>query len=403
MTTSPSHEAYICGLDVHKHTHQACVLDRDGAVVAAGQAFANDRAGYQTLLRRLDAIAPPARFLVAMEATGHYWYGLHDFLQRHGYRVVVLNPIQTAQQAKKGIRKTTTDRIAARDIAQLVCNGEHRPAHIPGPLAMTCRQVTRLRYALLGQELRLRQLLRSRLHPVWPEYETYFADPFCATSRALLAVAPTPEDLRALDDDQLTRLLWRTSRGKLGADRAQTIRDSAAHSVGMQRGLPGTRLCLQTLLRQFEAAGRIRNDLEDQIATLGQQLPDYLHTLPGATPLWTVSLYGEIDPVDTFTRPRQLVAFAGLDPAVRESGQRRGGPRRLSKRGSPYLRRTLWMMAHRATYHEGDLRTFFLRKRTAGLHHLAAVTATAVKLCHVVWRILTDQRPYLPSPPDPQT
>ena len=49
--------------------------------------------------------------LIAMEATGHYWYGLHDFLARNGYRVVVLNPIQTAMQAKKGIRKCKTDRI----------------------------------------------------------------------------------------------------------------------------------------------------------------------------------------------------------------------------------------------------------------------------------------------------
>jgi len=53
-------------------------------------------------------------------------------------------------------------------------------------------------------------------------------------------------------------------------------------------------------------------------------------------------------------------------------------------------------MAHRAVYLEGDLRDYFLRKRAAGLHHLAAVTAAAVKLTHVVWRIMTDERDYLP-------
>ena len=105
-----------------------------------------------------------------MEATGHYWYSLRDFLVEHGYEVAVLNPILTAQQAKKGIRKSKTDRIDAGHIATLIKNGEHRRALVPGELAMSCQSLTRLRYSMSRQGARIKQRLWSRLHPVWPEY-----------------------------------------------------------------------------------------------------------------------------------------------------------------------------------------------------------------------------------------
>ena len=167
----------FCGIDVAKNKHVACVIDRDGELILRSQSFTNDAEGYQQILARLQKVGGPRQVTVAMEATGHYWYSLHDFLVRHQYTVAVLNPIQTAQQAKKAIRKTQTDRIDARHIAVLLKNGEHRPAIIPGELAMTCRQLTRLRYCLVHQFARIKQLLWSRLHPVWPEYEPLFADP----------------------------------------------------------------------------------------------------------------------------------------------------------------------------------------------------------------------------------
>jgi len=137
--------------------------------------------------------------------------------------------------------------------------------------------------------------------------------------------------------------------------------------------------------------------LKEQIESLAQQIPAYLHTLPGSTTRSVVSLYGEVDPIETFQSPSQLVAFAGLDPHVYQSGQYDAPRRRISKRGSPFLRQTIWQMAHRAVYQEGDLRRFWLHKRAQQKHHLAAITTVAGKLCHIIWRIMTDERDYLPD------
>lgn len=398
-TKSQKRYTRFCGIDVAKRTHVACILDRDGRFIVRSQSFHNDARGYQQILMRLKDAGGPRRILVAMEATGHYWYSLHDCLRSHGYDVVVLNPIQTAQQAKKAIRKRKTDKIDAAHIATLIKNGEHRPALVPGDFGMTCRQLTRAHHALGRQLTRLKLQLWARLHPVWPEYEALFATPFCKTGRTLLHTAPIPADVLALDREELGELIRKTSRGKYGPAQAQKIRQAAANSVGMQRGLDGARMAIRSLLAQMEALLPIRQQLKAEIITLAQRLPGYILTIPGADPVSAVSLFGETDPIQTLATPDQLVAFAGLDLVVFKTGLYEAPRRRISKRGSPFLRRTLWHMAHRAIYQEGDLRNYWLRKRGQGLHHTAAVTAAALRLCRVVWRILTDRRDYLPQRP----
>ena len=399
MSSKPYTYRRFCGIDVAKKKHVACIIDDQGAFVARSQSFRNNADGYQRILKFLSKAGGPGKVQLGMEATGHYWFGLHDFLSRQGYGLVVLNPIQTAQQAKKGIRKRKTDKIDARHIAALLKNGEYKAALVPGELGMTCRQLTRLRYAMVKQCSQIKQRLWAYLHPAWPEYEAVFATPFCATGRRLLATTPTPADLLAMSPEELGELICKTSRGKYGPAQAEKVLQAATGSVGTQRGLEGARCCIRTLLSQLEAVMPVRKQLQADITALADRLPGYILTLPGADPLSAVSLFGETDPIDALSSSSQLVAFAGLDVSVFQTGQYTGAHHHISKRGSPFLRHTLWAMAHRAVQREGDLRHYWLRKRDQGLHHLAAVTATAVKLCHVAWRIMTDRRDYRPEGP----
>jgi transposase len=387
----------FCGIDVAKSKHVCCVIDREGQTIRRPRSFTNDKEGYQRLLQSLKEVDPSYALLVGMEATAHYWYSLHDFLVRHGYPVAVLNPIQTAQQAKKGIRKRKTDKIDAFHIATLLKNGDYKAALIPGELGMTCRQLTRLRSRLVQQTASLKQLIWSRLHPVWPEYEDLFKDPFCATGRKLLYTAPTPKDVLSMRQEELSELIRKASRGKYAQAQAKKVWHAAANSAGMHRSLEGARIGIRTLLTQIDAVRPIREKLEEEIAHVAKSLPAYIFSLPGIDPIRAVSLFGETDPITTFESPDQLVAFAGLDVSVFQTGQYEASYRHISKRGSPFLRETLWNMAFQAIYQEGDIRNYWLRKMADGLKHKAAVTATSIKLCHITWRILTDKRDYLPE------
>jgi len=400
---APKRYLRFCGIDVAKEKHVACIVDPHGQLLVRPRSFTNDAAGYQQWLECLRQSGRVNSILIGMEATGHYWYSLHEFLTRQGYTVIVLNPIQTAAQAKQAIRKCKTDKHDAVHIATLLRTDQYKAVLVPGELAMTCRQLTRLRYKLLRQGATLKQLVHSRLHPAWPEYEALFSDPFGATSCQLLKAAPTPQQLLAMAPEDLNELVRKASHGKFGPAHVQKLRDAAAQSVGIQRAQSGTSTCIHILLEHLEAMRPLREKLETSIENLAGRLPGYLLTLPGATALTTVSLYGEVDPIEAFAHPSQLVAFAGLDPKVFQTGQYDAPVRHLSKRGSPYLRRTIWHMAHRAVCHEGPLRDYWRKKRRENKHHLLAVTATANKLCRIIWRIMTDRRDYVPDRETPNS
>jgi transposase len=393
----PKQYLRFCGIDMAKQKHVACIIDQDGQYLLRPKSFRNDAAGYQQILNCLKQTSRAKSILTGMEATGHYWYSLHDFLTRQGYTVVVLNPIQTAQQAKQAIRKCKTDKHDAFHIATLLRTGQYKAAVVPGELAMTCRQLTRLRCRIVKQAAMTKQLVHSRLHPIWPEYEGLFSNTFGTTSMKLLQTASTPKELIELDDGALMELVRKASRGRFGIAQTQKLRQAAKNSVGMQRGHYGISNGIKLLLEQIGALTPVRKKLDAEIIKLAGQLPAYLFTLPGATELTIVSLYGEVDPIESFEKPAQLVAFAGLDPRVFQTGQYDAPRRKISKRGSPYLRQTLWQMAYRAVCTEGDLRDFWRKKHRQNKHHLVAVGAAANKLCHIVWRIMTDRRDYIPK------
>jgi len=393
----------FCGIDMAKQKHVACIIDKNGQYLQRPVSIRNDANGFHKILNCLKQTGRTKSTLTGMEATGHYWYSLHDFLTRNGYDVAVLNPIQTALQAKQAIRKCKTDKYDAFHIANLLRTGQHKPAVIPDELAMTCRQITRLRYRIVKQGAMIKQLVNSRLHPAWPEYEGLFSDKFGKTSMKLLHTASTPKELMELDPDDLSELIHKASRGRFGPAQTQKILHCAKNSVGMQRGQYGMSVGIKFLLEQIEALKPVRNKMDAEIAKLTAKIPEYLFTLPGATDLTIVSLYGEISPIEAFEKPSQLVAFAGLDPKVFQSGQYDAPRRRISKRGSPYLRRSLWQMAYRAICTEGDLRDYWRKKHRQNKHHLVIVTAVANKLCHIVWRIMTDRRDYVRKDYNPKS
>jgi transposase len=399
-------DTLFCGIDIGKTRHVACLIDAAGTVLVRPMSFTNDHAGFARLRQRLEEARQNRPLLIGLEATGHYWYALHEYLttpprpEQQGHPVVVLNPLQTAGQSRRYIRKAKTDKKDAHTIARMMKNGDFQRSVIPGEQATTCRQLTRLWHALGRQRTRQKQLLLSTLEWLWPEFEAHFSEPLGATGRAILRVAPSPRALLRLQLPDLTATIRKASRGKLGEDLARRLLESAATSVGMHRGSDGAVAAIETLLLQLDAAQPVHDQLQDKIEALAASIPSCLMTLPGASAVLAVSLFAETDPISTFSRPEQLVAFAGLDPAVFQTGQYDAPHRHISKRGSPHLRRTFWLMAMSAVTRPGPLRDHYHRRRARGLHHLSALTSAAVKLCRITWRILTDRRDYTPQPPD---
>ena len=140
-------------------------------------------------------------------------------------------------------------------------------------------------------------------------------------------------------------------------------------------------------------------ELEEQISSLLKQTGSYITTIPGIGDILGAIILSEIGDIHRFDAPNKLVAFAGLDVRVTQSGEFTGTRQKISKRGSPYLRRAIWLAASRAAFCDPILSEYYQSLRARGKHHLTAIGAVSRKLCNTIYTILKEDRPWQPIPP----
>ncbi len=108
-------------------------------------------------------------------------------------------------------------------------------------------------------------------------------------------------------------------------------------------------------------------------------------------------ILGEIGDISRFPEPKKLVAFVGIDTSVYQSGEFNGTQNKMSKRGSPHLRRAISLAANVVAFHDPVLSAFYQKKRSAGKHHSTAIGAVARKLTLIIYAVLRDNKPYVPN------
>ena len=136
------------------------------------------------------------------------------------------------------------------------------------------------------------------------------------------------------------------------------------------------------------------HSVEEEIDSLLSAMDTYIKTVPGVGNITAATILGEIGDINRFDNPSKLVAYAGLDSSVCQSGEYDAPSGHLSKRGSPYLRKALYYAAVRAEFCDPVFNAYYQKKRSEGKHHLVATNAVARKLCHTIYAVLKNNTPY---------
>jgi transposase len=237
------------------------------------------------------------------------------------------------------------------------------------------------------------------LDQVFPEYEKLFSDTFGKASKELLLNYQTPEDMLAISSKDLVSLLTKASKGKFKQDKAEQIKKAASGSFGVRFAKDAFSFQIKQLIEQINFLEKQLGDLDKEITKLLARTNTVITTISGVGNILGAAIISEIGDIERFDTPGKLVAFAGLDASVSQSGEFSGTRGRLSKRGSPYLRRAIWMAASRACFCDEILSAYYQSLRARGKHHLTAVSAAARKMCNIIFVILKENRPYQAMPP----
>lgn len=377
------------GIDIAKLNHFAAAISSDGEILIEPFKFTNDYDGFYLLLSKLAPLDQNS-IIIGLESTAHYGDNLVRFLISKDFKVCVLNPIQTSSMRKNNVRKTKTDKVDTFVIAKtLMMQDSLRFMTIDDLDYIELKELGRFRQKLVKQRTRLKIQLTSYVDQVFPELQYFFKSGLHQNSvYALLKEAPTPTAIASMHMTHLAHLLEVASHGHFGKEKARELRVLAQKSVGANDSAISIQIT-QTI-QQIELLDSQLEKIEAEMTDIMKFNDSVIMTIPGIGYINGGMILGEIGDIHRFSNPNKLLAFAGLDPSVYQSGNFQAKTTRMSKRGSRVLRYALVNAAWNVVRNNATFKAYYDAKRAEGRSHYNALGHCSGKLVRVIWKMLTD-------------
>ena len=380
---------FFVGIDIGKNNHVASMMDETGKVVFKAFSFPNTFDGGNALFSKLTSYSSSTDdFEIGMEATGHYWLSVYSFLFEKGFLLHVINPIQT-DGWRRGIDSVL--------IADLIRYGQFVETRLADEDLFSLRTLTRFRTYLVESISDLKRKVVCVLDQVFPEYQSIFSDIFGKTSKEILLQFSSPIDFESVSSQTLAQLLAKLSRKQVGSAKAEQLKAAASCSFGVTFAKSSFTFQLKALIEQITFIEKQVKETETEIAGIMEKLESPITTITGIGNVTGAAIISEIGDISKFDSPRKLVAFAGLDATVTQSGEFEAAHNVMSKRGSPYLRKAIFQAALVAAFKDPVLSAYYQKKRAEGKHHLTCIGAVARKMCNIIYAVVKNNQPYVPK------
>jgi transposase len=347
---------------------------------------------------------------VFMESTGIYHFPLYYRLKDEGLDVFILNPLITHANSNINVRGVHNDKFDAQKIALLGLRPKLKTSVVPDDDVAAVKALVREYHTMKKESSQYICRLISQLRQTFPQYLPIFSKVNGKASLEILTHYTTPETILAADKEELTLLILKTAgKGRAMAEQKceQLIR-AASESASFGHSNAGNIYLIRHFVEMIRLTDAQTDKLLAQIRESVKDRPDsrlarqtkLLETIPGVGFLTAVTLICEIGNFAAFRRPKQLYAYFGLDPKVWQSGNYAGDELKMSKRGSPFARRSLYILALQSVSlrKNGEpknpvLREFYLEKCKAKAK-MTALGAVMHKVCNLVFAVLRDEKAF---------
>lgn len=392
---------FFVGIDIAKISHEAAVIDDSGTLIVKPFKFKNSLQGFGKLVSALQTLSSVwSDFEFGMEATGHYWLNLYTKLIDLGVNIHVINPVQSDALRGLYIRQTKNDAKDAFIIAELIRFGRYSETTLADSDLISLRELTRQRFYLIDCVSDAKRKVIAFIDKIFPEYQNVFSDTFGATSLQLLSTYTSPDVIAELDTDLFSQFLRSASHGRFGKCKAEELQSLAKNTFGSFLFVDSASLAIRQFIRQIKLLEEQIEELDAFIEEKFSAFDNHLTSIVGVGTTLAASFLAEIGDINRFDAPDKLAAFAGIDPSVKQSGEFNGTRCKMSKRGSPYLRRTFWLAAVSAVRFNPALKAVYDKKRAQGKVHAVAISVVMRKLCNIVFAVLKSNQPYKIVLPD---
>ena len=375
------------GIDIAKTNHYASIVNYStGEIIENPFLVTNDKYGFELLYSKIKNF-DKNKVLIGLESTAHYGNNLIFYFHEKQFKLGIINPIQTAALRKTRIRKVKNDKVDSMIICEALSLGYYNLLSDYDIKLLEIKSLCRFHKDLKDKAAEAKIQLKTYVDQLFPELNSFFKNNLdIKTAHELLKLYQSPEDISKINLTKLSNLLINSSRGKYDKSRAIELKNLASNSVGINN---------YALSIQIKMTIELIELLESQIKNIEEQVSDFIKksdnvitSIPGISYMTAAIIISEIGDINRFDNPGQVLAFAGLDPSVKQSGTFNASSTRMSKRGSSLLRYALILAANNVQLNTKTFNDYYNTKRLQGKLHYNALGHCAGKLVRNIFYML---------------
>ena len=382
---------YFIGLDISKYKHDFCIISNTGEVIIENSSFENSKKGFQSLLEQLKPYNK-SDVRIAFEATGHYSLNLELFLIDQGYSFMKINPLVIHQFLKaRSLRRTKTDKADSLTIASYLMSVQYKPNSDLLYNIYTLKSLCRSREQLIKERSKFAVLLTNELDKSFPELKPFFNNMISSTLLYLLEKYKNTDHIALMKDYESLRKL---SHGKFTYTKFAQLKELARNSVGYHND--NTDLLIATYVSIYNDFTLKIEPIDKQISIIIKELKPKMLSIPGLGDISAATILSEYGDISNFSSPNKMLAFAGLEPSIIESGTLQSNGK-MVKHGSVHLRYVIMNAAVSILRYSPAFYDYYLKKRSEGKCHRVALSHVCKKLIRVIYSLEKYNNDFDPS------
>ena len=382
---------YYVGIDISKYKHNFCIVSNTGEVIVENFSFENNKKGFQELLELLKPYNK-SQVHIAFEATGHYSLNLELFLIDHDFSFMKMNPLIIHQFLKaRSLRRTKTDKADALSIAQYLMSIPYKPNSNLLYNIYSLKSLCRTRELLIKERSKFAVLLTNELDKSFPELKPFFNNNISTTLLYILQKYKNTYHISLMKDYDSIRSI---SHGRFSYAKFANLKELAKNSVGFHD--ENSDLLISSYISIYKHFNDKLIPIDQQLSTIIKDLNPRMLSIPGLGEISAASILAEYGDINNFSSPAKMLAFAGLEPSIIESGTL-SSKGKMVKHGSGHLRYSIMNTATIILRYSPTFYDYYLKKRSEGKCHRVALSHVCKKLIRVIYSLEKYNNDFNPS------
>lgn len=374
-------------IDVAKSKSMVTLVSSCGEVIIEPYEINHSINDFSNLLNRINKLKLD-NISVIMESTSVYHRPIERFFLENNFKVFVINPIY-GKMHKRNLRKTKTDKEDYFNLINLFFTNTFKEYIKPEQLYLDLNALSRQYFALDELCVNLKNRYKNLVYLCFPEYELVFKNNTIYSNIALEFIEKYPH-ADIISNTRIDKLqnFFKKHNFSYWKSKPIKIKESASNSypsVGINDELVSNLSQIARLVNEYQKAIDI---IKYKITFLAKKSKYFepINSIYGIGEFTTSIIIAELGDINRFNNIKELTAYCGLDPSIKQSGKSINVHGPISKSGNKYMRKILYISVSNIirltaiSKQENDIELYYRKKRNEGKHHYASIVACTTKL-----------------------